>query len=135
MNSINWSSIGMENVSELHRVVEVFEVTLRRGPKIEIKIFEDKNGQYMGISNHSFLGPEQGDPYRSIKYQDSIERALNSSIEGLLMHDREDYSDDVVFYVTESADRGEKIYFDGCGELVSYEEVMRRREQYTSNHL
>jgi hypothetical protein len=131
MNSINNIPIdNMEKISSISRVVEVFEVNFKRSPTIKIKILEDNNGLYYGISNHFFWGPEQGDCYRASGPKDSIENALNSSIQGLIEFDKKDYPDDVVCYVYESEDSREKIYIDGCGEEVSYKEIISRREKY-----
>ena len=77
---------GINHVDEVRRVVAEFEV---RMPIVEpdgivhVKVYEDTNGRYSGYSDYRIQNPDQGDPYRSIALQQSIDDALKDSIRGL----------------------------------------------------
>lgn len=131
MGNINWETItDNEKITEVTRVVDTFNVRLERGPQIKIEILEYPGGAYMGNASHSFWGPEQAGPYKSLHLQNSIEDALNDSIDGFLAFDNPDFPNESVFYVAKDEATNEKVYIDGNGEAISIEEVKERRDQF-----
>lgn len=130
MSKIIWADIDNDNISEIMLLAATFEVTMKRGIHVKIKVYEYPNGKFMPISSHAFWGPTQFSAYESNPFADSIEIALNSAIEGLTSFDREEFSNEEVFYVKE--DKNDNIglrYFDGNGYEVSHEEFLRRRKK------
>ena len=60
--------------------------------------------------------------------QDTIEDALKDALFGLTSFDSKDFTNEVVFF--EKHTTNGSIYYDGNGEEVSFDEIMKRREKY-----
>lgn len=125
MRKIIWSDIDKGSAREVMLLAATFEVVMKRGMHITIKVYEYPEGKFMPMSSHAFLGPKQIGPYESNHFSDSIELALSDAIEGLESFDNEKFSNEEVFYVID--DNIETRYFDGNGCAVSHEEVKKRR--------
>ena len=83
-NMEKWRKLDFSEVSEINKVVGVFDVWFKhQGKNITIKIMETKEGQYFAVSSHSIHGPDQATPYQSIHIVDSIDEALHDGISGL----------------------------------------------------
>ena len=130
MSKIIWGDIDKSSAREVMLLAATFEVVMKRGIRVTINVYEYPNGKFMPISSHSFWGPTQIGAYDSSPFTGSIELALNSAIEGLTAFDRDEFSNEEVFYVKE--DENDDIglrYFDGNGYEVSHEEFLRRRKK------
>lgn len=128
MSEIIWSDIDKCSAREVMLLAATFEVVMKRGIRITIKIYEYPEGKFMPSSSHSFWGPKQIGPYESNHFSDSIELALNDAIESLESFDEDEFSNEEVFYVMDEVDGNMGLrYFDGNGYAVSHEEVKKRR--------
>ena len=74
---------GMKYVSEVWRVAAEYEVYIE-SKKIKVKILENPEGKFIGITDHYIKTKKQATPYRSLHPQFSIEEALADAIRGLL---------------------------------------------------
>lgn len=106
---------------EQYRNITDMEVSIIYHPDNPLNLYE-------GICNYSFWGPSQAGPYRSIHGCDSKEAAFEDAISGLRSYDKEEYPNEVVFFVKLKG--GEVIYLDGNGDQVSLDEANERRRKY-----
>lgn len=136
MQNINWDKIYVkEIVEEISLIVATFRVDYPRGPSdLGVDVVQYPNRKYMGIANYEYWGPLQADAYGSMDFFDSIEEAVNDAVNALHMHDNQEFPADVVFWVKpRGPSLSDKVYIDGYGNEVSYDEVLERRKKYGEN--
>ncbi len=132
MVDINWQRVHSRgNVSEISLLVATFSIAHSRGPKdLKVEVFQYPNGQYEGVANYAFWGPEQATPYKSVRLKNTIEEAVDDAIRGFMAFDKEQFSPEQIFWVKSDC-YCDDVYVDGNGEIVEQDEVRRRRAEYT----
>lgn len=128
---INWDKIRKIDNYFPSFLAGEFKIDGYRGlTSISIKIWENPNlsKPYTGECEYGFWGPKQAGSYSSMHPQDTIEDAFNDALFGLTSFDSKDFPNEVVFF--EKHTTNGSIYYDGNGEEVSFDEIMKRREKY-----
>lgn len=128
---INWAKIRKIDDYYPRVLIGEFKIDSYRGlNSISIKIWEDPNlsRHYVGECEYAFWGPKQTGAYSSMHPQNTIEEAFNDALLGLTSFDSKDFPNEVVFFEKHTANG--KIYYDGNGEEVSFDEIMKRRDDY-----
>ena len=80
----SWRTMSKnENVSEIGRVVDIFEVCFHpHSQLVKIKIVETADGKYMPFANYRIQNPDQASPYQSCHLENSPDEALRGAING-----------------------------------------------------
>jgi hypothetical protein len=82
MNTDGWKHISVSGIANIRKCVGEFNVyELKKTPwaKFKVKIYEDKNGLYVGYTN-LLLKDEGGSPYCGVGYGDTVVEALEKTI-------------------------------------------------------
>ncbi len=128
---INWEKIRKINDCFPRILVGEFNIDSYRGlNSISIRIWEDLNlsSHYVGECEYAFWGPNQVGSYSSMHPQNTIEEAFNDALSGLTSFDSNDFPNEVVFF--EKHMQNGNIYYDGNGNEVSLDEIIKRRNNY-----
>ena len=128
---INWDKIQKIDDYFPSFLVGEFKIDGYRGlNSISIKIWENPNlsKPYTGECEFSFWGPKQANSYCSMHPQNTIEEAFNDALFGLTSFDSKEYPNEIVFF--EKHTTNGSIYYDGNGEEVSLNEMIKRRNNF-----
>lgn len=128
---INWNKIRKIGECFPSFLAGEFKIDDYRGlNSISIKIWESPNlsKPYTGECEYSFWGPKQTGSYSSMHPQATIEDAFNDALSGITSFDSKEFPNEVVFF--EKHTPNGSIYYDGNGQEVSLDEIMKRQEEY-----
>lgn len=126
--TIDWSKIHEGKLESVEFLVGTFKVMYPRAPDdLKVDIWQTRNElvPYVGVANYSYWGPDQGGPYRSTHGGKTIEDAFNDAIRGFFTFDRDDYPNELAFWVKDGTS-GE-LLFDGNGNQVDRKTAEDRR--------
>lgn len=87
INMEKWKETKINFIAEINRVITVFEVwSYDKIPygKFKIKILENRRGQFIGIPNIAIKNLEDGTPEWISGLGNTVDEALNDSIENLM---------------------------------------------------
>lgn len=116
-------------MGSIRKIVTTFFVPYRSIGDIKIDIYEYEDGHYVGDCEYSIWTPTQGDAYKSMDSQKSVEKALNDALLAFKHYDRDEYPNEVVFLQDKEGNN-----FDANGRETTYEQVKKIFEEYNINN-
>lgn len=131
---IDWNRIKNQNDLEIYSQEAILQVSgYRKVNSFTVQVFQNSTtGNYFGECEYYFWGPDQATPYYpGMRLYETIEDAFNNALDGFTRFDNVEYPNEVVFL--EKKINGEKVYIDGNGDSVTYEEAQSRRDIYREN--
>lgn len=115
--------VDFPEIREVSRLVESIFVFYHRAPNdLKVDVIEFAPGDYYGLCNYGFWGPEQATPYKSMHPQTTVNNALNDALRGIHAFDSADYPNELVFWVGD-----DNRILDGNGQETKLDEAHNRR--------
>lgn len=104
---MDWKQIKIKGIASIEKFIaefNVFELIKTPYGKFKVKIYQSNNGKFIGYTNLQ-LKDDDGCPFAAIGYVDSVEEALQDTIEYFIkMLDKKDHLEEGDFEYMDPSD-------------------------------
>lgn len=90
-----WKKISIDKVGSIEKMVGEFEIWMPEMlpyAKMKIKVYEDRNGKYTGYTDVRIIRKFDGSPEGAVGWGNSVEEALENTINYFIEMVEEDYA-------------------------------------------